>query len=56
MSFPTALCEGFKHNCLVESGIDVRSNNYERHNIFVPNPDNINIEEVFKFIEEYVHF
>lgn len=56
MSFPVALAEGFKHNCLVESGVDVRSNNYIRHNICVPNPDNIDKDEMFSFIKEYVGF
>lgn len=56
MSFPVALAEGFKHNCLVESGVDVRSNNYVRHNICVPNPDNIDKNEMFNFIKEYVGF
>lgn len=54
MSFPVALAEGFKHNCLVESGIEVQSNNYQRHNILVPDPLNINKAEIFRFINEYV--
>lgn len=56
MSFPVALAEGFKHNCLVESGIDVRSNNYDRHNIFIPDPDNIIVNDTLNYIEEYVGF
>ncbi len=56
MSFPVAIAEGFKHNCLVESGINPRSNNYIRHNIYVPDPDNIIVGDVLNYIEEYVGF